>query len=375
MHFHQWKRREFITLLGGSVAAFPLAASARPSGRTCRIGFLGVSFGMEAGMTMKRLAHLLVFAIGLVFCASSSYAQYSGKIFKVGVLALGSAEDMQNRLAAVREPLRDLGYEEGKNLVVESRFANSAYDQLPVLASELARLKIDVFLVAGEPALLAAKEKGENIPIVVVSCDPLEKLLGSLRRPGGNATGFTCVSSDLVGKRFGLLRSLLPRLGRVAMLYNKRDNHELEFSDAEAAAQSLEIRLLRFPVVSSADFEPAFKMMNEQKCDALYIFASAFAQGHWKRLAQLALDYQLPAMYGFREFVDRGGLLSYGANLSDAYRRAAALVDKVLKGSRPSDLPVEQPSRFELIINARTAKALGVTIPDIVLVQAHEVIE
>jgi putative tryptophan/tyrosine transport system substrate-binding protein len=159
------------------------------------------------------------------------------------------------------------------------------------------------------------------------------------------------------------------------MLYNKRDNHELEFRDAEAAAQSLEIRLLRFPVVSSADFEPAFKMMNEEKCDALYIFASAFAQGHWKRLAQLALDYQLPAMYGFREFVDRGGLLSYGANLSDAYRRAAALVDKVLKGSRPSDLPVEQPSRFELVINARTAKALGVTIPDIVLVQAHEVIE
>jgi putative ABC transport system substrate-binding protein len=324
---------------------------------------------------MRRLANILVFAIALVFCASPSGAQYSGRVFKLGVLALGSAEDMQNRLALVRQPLRDLGYEEGKNLVVESRFANSEYEQLPVLARELAGLRIDVFVAAGEPALLAAKEKGENIPIVVVSCDPLEKLLGSLARPGGNATGFTCVSSDLVGKRFSLLRSLLPGMRRVAMLYNKRDNHELEFRDAEAAAQSLNIALLRFPVVSASDFESAFKMMDEQKADALYIFASAFAQGHWTRLAQLALDYRLPAIYGFREFVSRGGLLSYGASNADAYRRAAALIDKILKGSRPSDLPVEQPTRFELVINARTAKALGLEVPPTLLALADEVIE
>src|SRR5262249_42753590 len=186
-----------------------------------------------------RLAYLFVFALLLAFCASPSGAQYSGRVFKVGVLALGSAEDMQSRLALLRGPLRDLGYEEGKNLVVESRFANSEYERLPMLAGELPRLKIDVFLAAGEPALLAAKETGENIPIIVVSCDPLEKLLGSLRRPGGNATGFTCVSSDLVGKRFSVLRSLLPWMHRVAMLYNKRDNHELEFRDAEVAAKSL----------------------------------------------------------------------------------------------------------------------------------------
>jgi ABC-type uncharacterized transport system substrate-binding protein len=324
---------------------------------------------------MKRLANTLVFAIALVLYASSSGAQQSGRVFKLGVLALGSAEDMQNRLALLREPLRDLGYEEGKNLVVESRFANSEYEQLPVLARELAGLRIDVFVAAGEPALLAAKEKGENIPIVVVSCDPLEKLLGSLARPGGNATGFTCVSADLVGKRFSLLRSLLPGMRRLAMLYNKRDNHELEFRDAEAAAQSLNIALLRLPVVSASDFESAFKMMDEQKSDALYIFASAFAQGHWTRLAQLALDYRLPAIYGFREFVSRGGLLSYGASNSDAYRRAAALIDKILKGSRPSDLPIEQPTRFELVINARTAKALGLEVPPTLLALADEVIE
>ncbi len=163
---------------------------------------------------------------------------------------------------------------------------------------------------------------------------------------------------------------VVPRSTGVTAVLTEKAN-----TDAEAAAESLNIAVLRFPVVSAADFESAFKMMNEEKCDALYIFASAFAQGHWKRLAQLALDYRLPAMYAFREFVDRGGLLSYGASNSDAYRRAAALVDKILKGLRPSDLPVEQATRFELIINARTAKALGVTIPDIVLVQAHQVIE
>jgi putative ABC transport system substrate-binding protein len=324
---------------------------------------------------MRPLVNILVFAIALVVCASSSDAQYSGRVFKLGVLSLGSADDNQNRLAFLREPLRELGYEEGKNLVVESRFADSNYERLPVLAGELATLKIDVFVAAGEAALLAAKEKGENIPIVVVSCDPLEKLLGSLARPGGNATGFTCVSSDLVGKRFSLLLSLLPGMRRVAMLYNRRDNHELEFRDAEAAAQSLNIALLRFPVVSAADFESSFKMMNEEKSDALYIFASAFAQGHWTRLAKLALDYRLPAIYGFREFADRGGLLSYGALTSDAYRRAAALIDKIVKGSRPSDLSVEQPTRFALVINARTANALGLEVPPTLLALADEVIE
>jgi putative tryptophan/tyrosine transport system substrate-binding protein len=324
---------------------------------------------------VRRLANALVVAIMLALCASSSEAQQSAKMFRVGILALPPANTMQQRLGVFREALRDLGYEEGRNLIVESRFADGVYDRLPVLASELARLKVDVFLATGEPVLLAAKEKGENIPIVVVSCDPLEKLLGSLRRPGGNATGFSCVSADLMGKRFSLLKSLLPRTERVAVFYNKRDNHELEFKDADAATQSLGINLVHFPVGSPADFEPAFKRMIEEKCDALYIVASAFANAHWENLAQLALDYRLPAMYGFREFAYFGGLLSYGANLSDGWRRAAAFVAKILKGSQPSDLPVEQPTRFELVINMRTAKTLGVDVPPTLLALADEVIE
>ncbi len=231
------------------------------------------------------------------------------------------------------------------------------------------------FFVAGELALLTAKEKGENIPIVVVSCDPLEKLVGSLRRPGGKATGFSCVSSDLVSKRFGLLKSLIPRLGTVALLYNRRDNHELEFRDADAAAKSLGVRLAHIPVETPADFEGAFKSMIEQKCDALYIVTSTFANAHWQKPAQLAIQHRLPAMYGFREFAELGGLLSYGANLSDAYRRAAVFVDRILKGAQPSDLPVEQPTRFELVINARTAKMLGLEIPPTLLALSDEVIE
>jgi putative ABC transport system substrate-binding protein len=244
-----------------------------------------------------------------------------------------------------------------------------------VLAGVLARLKVDVFFVVGEPALLAAKEKGENIPIVVVSCDPIEKLLGSLRRPGGNATGFTCVSADLVGKRFSLLKGLLPRVRRIALLYNKRDNHELEFKDAETSGQLLEIGLVRFPVESPADFEPTFKGMVEQRCDAVYVTSTTFSVMHREKLAQIALSSGLPTLYGFREFAEAGGLMSYGANLLDAYRRAATFVDKILKGSRPSDLPVEQPTRFELVINARTAKALGLEVPPTLLALADEVLE
>ena len=326
-------------------------------------------------MTMKRLATPLVVASALALGMLSSDAQPTGKVFRVGILNFESVTTAQSKLNAFREELRALGYEEGRNLVIESRFANGDHEQLPALASELARLKVDVFFVGGEPVLLAAKERGENIPIVVASCDPLEKLLGSLRRPGGNATGFTCVSSDLVGKRFGLLKDFLPRLGRVALLYNKRDNHELEFKDAKASAESLGISLMHFPVESPADFEPAFNKIVEEKCDALYIVTSPFAQLHSARFAQLALHRRLPAMYGFRQFTEFGGLVSYGANISDAYRRAATFVAKILKGARPSDLPVEQPTRFELVINLKTAKALGLAVPASMQLLADEVIE
>jgi putative tryptophan/tyrosine transport system substrate-binding protein len=326
-------------------------------------------------MASKRLAYFLALASFLVFYASSSDAQQQSKVFRVGWIGMASFSNLQPRLNVFRETLRSLGYEEGKNLVIDSRFANGDYEQLPKFVSELVRLKVDVIVALGEPILLAAKEKGENTPIVVLTCDPIQKLLGSLARPGGNATGFTCVSSDLVGKRFGLVKSLLPGIRRVAVLYNERENHDLELGDAEAAAQSLGLDIVRFPARTAADFDQAFKRIIEQKCEALYIVVSGAFNLHWQTFAQLALRYRLPAIYGFREFAELGGLLSYGTNLSDRHRRVAAFVDKILKGARPSDLPVEQPTRFELVINLRTARALGLTIPPTLLAVADEVIE
>jgi ABC-type uncharacterized transport system substrate-binding protein len=326
-------------------------------------------------MILRSLAYFLALAVVLVFCPPSSEAQQPAKVFRVGFIGMASLNNMQNRFNTFREALRGLGYEEGKNLVIESRFANGDYEQLPKFVSELAGLKVDVFIAPGEPILLAAKEKGENIPIVVLTCDPLQKILGSLARPGGNATGFTCVSSDLVSKRFGVVKSLLPGIRRIAVLYNERDNHDLELGDAEVAAQALGVEIVRFPVRVPADFDPAFKRMIEERCEALYIVVSGFFNQHWQTFAQLALKYRLPAAYGFREFAESGGLLSYGANLSDGYRRVAAFVDKILKGARPSDLPVEQPTRFELVINLRTARALDLDVPPNLIALADEVIE
>jgi putative ABC transport system substrate-binding protein len=326
-------------------------------------------------MTLKRLAYFLALAFALVFCASSSQAQQQGKVFRVGYIGIASFSNLQPRFNVFRETLRNLGYEEGKNLVLEPRFADGDYEQLPKFVTELVRLKVDVLVALGEPILLAAKEKGENTPIVVLTCDPLQKLLGSLARPGGNATGFTCVSSDLVSKRFGLLTNLLPGMRRVAVLYSERENHDLELEDAQAAAQSLGIDIVRFPVRTPADFDQAYKRIIEHGCEALYIVASGFFNLHWQTFAQLALRYQLPAIYSFREFAELGGLLSYGANLSDGHRRVAAFVDKILKGARPSDLPVEQPTRFELVINLRTARSLGLSVPLTLHASADEVIE
>jgi putative ABC transport system substrate-binding protein len=196
-----------------------------------------------------------------------------------------------------------------------------------------------------------------------VACGALAATRRDLRafRPISSASGSACS------------RVCFPGIRRVALLYNKRDNHELEFKDAEASGHSLEIGLVRFPFESQADFEPTFKRMIEQRCDAVYVTSTPFSVLHREKLAQIALDYGLPTLYGFREFAEAGGLMSYGANLLDACRRGATFVDKILKGSRPSDLPIEQPTRFELVINARTAKALGLEVPPTLLALADEV--
>jgi putative ABC transport system substrate-binding protein len=330
---------------------------------------------MIQNMSMNRVLSALIVAVGLVCWPQASHAQGESKIFRIGFVALVSPSITEQWTKAFHEELRKLGYEEGKNLIIESRFANGNRDRLQDLVTEVARAKVDVFLTAGEPALIAAKAYGQNIPIVTVSCDPLEKLMGSLARPGGNATGFTCISSDLGGKRLSLIKSVLPKSERIAILYSEPDTFEAELQELTIQGRQVGLDVLRYPIRTPEDFELVFRQMVDRKSDAVYIAASSFANQHRGKLAELCLAHKLPAIYGFREFAQAGGLMAYGAPLQDGFRRAAYQIDKILKGSSPSDVPVEQPTRFELVLNMKTAKALGLDIPLSLLVQAEEVVE
>jgi len=324
---------------------------------------------------MNRVLSALIVAVALVCWPRASSAQGESKIFRIGFVALVSPNITEPWIKAFNEELGKFGYEEGKNLFIEARFANGNRDRLLDLVSEVARAKVDVFLTAGEPALIAAKAYGQNIPIVTVSCDPLEKLMGSLARPGGNATGFTCISSDLGGKRLGLLKSVLPNSERIAILYSEPDTFEAELRELATQGRQVGMEVVKYPVRTPEDFERTFKQMVDGKSDAVYIAASSFANQHREKLAKLCLAHKLPAIYGFREFAQAGGLMAYGAPLQDGFRRAAYQIDKILKGAVPADVPVEQPTRFELVLNMKTAKALGLEIPPNLLVQADEVVE
>jgi putative ABC transport system substrate-binding protein len=275
-----------------------------------------------------------------------------------------------------RQGLRELGYAEGKNIIVIGRFAEGNLDRLPELARELARLDVDVIFASGDQGLRAVQEATATIPVVLSSCDPLDSLVASVARPGGRVTGLTCISSELVGKRLQLLKEFVPALARIAVIYNPEDrNKAWEYRHIQDAARSLNLAVHPFEARSTAEIDKAFAGIANERVQALVIFADPLMVFHEKKLADLALQNRLPAIFGFREFADLGGLISYGASLREQYRRAAAYVDKILKGAKPGDLPIEQPTRFELVINLKTAKALGIDVPDKLLALADEVIE
>jgi putative ABC transport system substrate-binding protein len=269
-----------------------------------------------------------------------------------------------------------LGYVEGKNIIIETRWAEGNLDRLPELARELAGLNVDVMLVAGDQGLRAAKEATATIPIIVSACDPLDSLVASVARPGGKATGLTCISSELVSKRLQFLKELVPALSRVAVLYNPEDrNKAWEYKQVQEAASSLKLAVHAYEARSAAEIDKSFVRMADEHDQALVIFADALLGFHQKKLADLALQNRLPAIFGFREFADLGGLISYGASLREQYRRAAWYVDKILKGANPGDLPIEQPTRFELVINLKTAKTLDIEVPLHLQQIADDVIE
>ena len=325
-------------------------------------------------MRRNTLLAALWIAFGLVCLPFAAEAQQA-KLHRLGFLANHSPSnpDYQTFL----QTLRELGYVEGKNITIEARYAQDNFDRLPELARELVRLDVDLLFVTGDQGVKAAKEATDSIPIVVVACDPMESMVVSIARPAGKATGLSCISSDLAGKRLQMLKELVPALARVAVLYNPDDrNKSLEYKEAQAAARSMNLTLQALEANSANGIDAAFERMASDQAQALMILADSFMNGHLQELADLSLKNRLPAIYGFPEFAKAGGLLSYGARNPNEwlFRRAASYVDKIFKGANPGDLPIEQPTTFELLINRKTAKALDLTIPPSLLATAHEVI-
>jgi putative ABC transport system substrate-binding protein len=307
-------------------------------------------------------------------------AQQAAKVARIGWLAANLAAS-PHLPEAFRQGLRDLGYVEGRNVVIEYRDAEGKPERLPALAAELVALKVDVIVAGGTPQALAAKQATRTIPILFpVATDPItDGLVTSLARPGGNVTGLSFLAPELVGKRLELLKQAVPGVSRVAVLWQPGGLGERTEKDmlkgAEVAARALGVRLQFVEARGPADFDRAFSEMTRARADALTVLSSSMLFNERRRLVDLAVKNRLPAVYPYREAVDAGGLMAYGANVADLWRRAATYVDRILKGTKPGDLPVEQPTKFELVINLKTAKALGLTIPPSLLGRADEVIQ
>jgi putative ABC transport system substrate-binding protein len=325
------RRREFITLVGGSAVAWPLAARAQQSAKVPRVGFL--------------------------FYGSP-----------------GPAPEVD----AFRQGLRELGYIEGQNITVEYRFAGGRVEQLPELAAELVRLKLDVIVTPTTAASVAAKQATSTIPIVIAGvADAIGAgLVADFARPGGNITGLTSISAELGGKRLELLKGVVPNASRVAVLHSPVDqSNVLVLKELQKAAPALGLTLQPLEVREPGEFEGAFVAMTRERADALFGAAGVLTYEHRKTVVDFAAKSRIPTMWGHRQFVDVGGLMSYAVNFYDQCRRAASYVDQILKGAKPGDLPVQQPTKFEFIVNLRTAKALGLTMPPTLLALADEVVE
>ncbi len=333
MRINRLKRREFITLLGGVAAGRPLTAHAQQMEKVPRIGYLGSS----------------------------------------------SPSLEPHFVEAFRQKLRELGHIEGENIAIEYRWAEGQDDRLPDLAAELVRLQPNVIVTTGTPGIIAAQQATKTIPIVFASSgDPVRSgLVASLARPGGNATGFTILGPELEGKRLELLKEAVPVLSRIAVLWNPA-NPAIDFSFQEMQVAATALGVLLKPAVEvrrAADFERAFATISEARPDALIVLADRLLLAHRTRIVEFAAARRLPGMYPYREYVDAGGLMSYAPSDIDLFRGAAVYVDKILKGMKPADLPVQQPTKFELVINLKAAKALGLDVPPPLLARADAVIE
>jgi putative tryptophan/tyrosine transport system substrate-binding protein len=328
---------------------------------------------------MERRRFIEVIAGGILAAPLAAEAQQAPKIVKIGVLFVSDPAVVAHFLEAFRQGLRELGYVEGKTFVLEVRSSGGRFERLPELARELVGLKVDVIVTPTDAAIAAVKRETQTIPIVMaVSSDPVGTgFVASLARPGGNVTGLSSMSPELSGKRLELLREVVPGLSRVAFLWNPDVRGAMfDYKETEGAARSLRLQLQSVEVPRAEDFDRAFSAITKERAQALIMPAgNPVGMANRGQIASFAQRNRLPSMYSQNEYMDAGGLMSYGPSTPDMFRRAATYVDKILKGAKPADLPIEQPTKFELVINLKAAKALGLTIPQSLLLRADKVIQ
>jgi ABC-type uncharacterized transport system substrate-binding protein len=329
-------------------------------------------------MNRRETLHALI-ALCAAVGSRASLAQQHGKVWRVGFLiARRLAPGDTNYYRAFPQGMRELGYDEGRNLVIEWRYADGKFERLPDLAAELVQLKVDVIVTAGTAATSAAQKATTTIPIVMGTTNDavISGFVQSLAQPGGNITGISNLTVDLSAKDLEILLSVVPKLSRVAVLVNPGNSaHAPIVKTVQTAALKTDVKILPFEARTPQEIENGFSIVTQHNAEAIVVALDAFLVQQGRQIAELATKYRMPSVYPVREHVEVGGLISYGPNLSDNYRRAATYVDKILKGAKPADLPIEQPTKFELVINIKTAKALGVTIPQSLLLRADEVIQ
>jgi putative ABC transport system substrate-binding protein len=331
---------------------------------------------------MKRKITVLALSAVLLTLCFPAGAQQPKKVFRIGYLSTNARAGDSLRGEGIRAALRELGYIEGQNIVIEYRYADSKLDRLPELAADLVRLKVDLILVAGgDTAILPAKNATNTIPLILTGSgsDPVKAgFVQSLPRPGGNITGITSFSTELGGKRLEIIKEAVPKVARIAVFYDPTapGGAREVTEDLPVAARALKLTLQPWEVRSAVDLEKGFAALNKERTDGLYARSGGPGMGpdNEKRIVNFALKRRLPSIYGNRRALDVGGFMYYGADTVDSYRRVAYFVDKILKGTKPADLPVEQPTKFEFVINLKTAKQIGLTIPPDVLARATKII-
>jgi len=327
---------------------------------------------------VKRRIFAMALCTVLFALCVSAHAQQPTKIPRIGLLFTATPSAAAARIEAFRQGFRELGYVEGKNILIEQRYAEGQLNHMNELAAELVRLKVDVIVTIGPAATRPAKEATHAIPIVMgVDDDPVGNgFVASLARPGGNITGLASLAPEIGGKQLELLKEIVPRLSRVAVLgTSTQPGNAQSLREAEVAAGALAVKLQYLDVLSPKDIEPVFRTASNGRAEAVLVLRASIFFSHRKQIVDLAAKRQLPAMYYTTEYVEEGGLMTYGVSITDLFRRAATYVDKILKGARPAELPIEQPTKFELVINLKTAKRIGLTISPNVLARADRVIK